>query len=173
MRISSVIFFRRIPEPSIFERMQMVLKSTMVKNSLKNLEGNCEKIGEVRQRESYGVWTLLNNKNLLTSMTGVAGCRTKVSFFKRKHFFEALEMGLTSKRPEILNIMWNLPVFSEIPRFQILGNISKLELFEMKYGDVLTEEGLEGDAVYILKSGSLDVRDNFPIFSTIILPYLS
>lgn len=142
--------------------MQTVLKSTMIKNSLGNLGKNCEKIGEVGQRESYGVWTLLSNKNLLASMTGIAACKTKVSFFKRKHFFEALEMGLTSKRPEILNILWNIPVFSEIPRFQILGNISKLRLIEMKYGDILTEEGKEANAVFILKSGDIDVRIKFP-----------
>lgn len=153
-----LVFFRKIPEPTIFEKMKSVLSETMTRNNLKNSIENFDKIGFLEKGDSYGVWTLLNNKVMVRALSGVAVTETRISYFKRNHFFEAMEMGLTSKKPEILNILWNLPVFSKMPRFQILGNISKLKLVKLKYGEVVAREGEDAEFVYILKKGKINVK---------------
>lgn len=143
--------------------MRAALNETMTRNNLQNLEENCEKIGYLGKGDSYGLWTLLSNKVMVRSMSGIASTDTKVSYFRRNHFFEALMMGLTSRKPEILRVLWNLPVFSKIPKFQILGNISRLRLCTYKYGEALAEEGEQASFAFILKTGKLNVK-NFYFF---------
>jgi CRP-like cAMP-binding protein len=134
-------------------------------NKLKEREKRLDEIGSLVRGESYGVWSLLNNKVILRSMTGVAKTNVKVYYFKREHFFEALSMGLSSSQPAILRVLMNLPVFARLPRYLLLSNISKFKLIKKTFGQSICQEAELAKSVYLIKSGSLKVRKNLKIRS--------
>ena len=92
----------------MFQKVCDICGLILSQSKLKALRSNYAKAGELKKGQSYGLWTLLNNKVLLHSLTGIAKEETVVYVLWRDVFFEGLQIGLSSSNPQILQVSLNL-----------------------------------------------------------------
>ena len=116
------------------------------------------KIGNLQKGESYGVWTLLNNKRVVRSMTAITAEDTKVFYFSRHHFFDALNMELNTTNPRILRVINTVPCFRLRSNLCILNNVSKFDRINFIYGQKITCNTEDANFIWILREGTLKIE---------------
>ena len=147
---------------SIFMKVCVISMRILRKKNFEEQPELFDFIGDVKNGECLNVWTLLNNKTITSCYTCVAAQKTTVYYFRRDQFFEALEIGLSSSRPMILEFIKKLPIFEAMSSSVILSNIGKFEKVILKYGDKISKTGDKASHAYILMEGNLSVKKTVP-----------
>jgi cGMP-dependent protein kinase len=122
--------------------------------------------GTIRsQSKSLGLYCCIGDEEIHKGLTEnweenwVADVETDVATILREDLEGAIggHLSKVTSQNEVLMVLRRVQLLRSLPLHKLENLVSALKLYEFNDGDVIFEEGAEGDAFYIVKEGQVEI----------------